>query len=96
MKIFISMLMIVLAGNASAVILENRGFESGDFAGWRTQGKGWGVDGKHSTEGLVSAQCAVLKGDQKELRACVQLIKGAQSGKRIKRSNPCNTVAGSS
>lgn len=93
MRFVLMVLMAALAGTASAKILENRGFESGDFAGWKTHGKGWKVQSKHSTEGMVAAQCAVMKGDEPGLRACAQLINHADIGKMISVSLDVSGIA---
>lgn len=66
--------------------MQNAGFETKDFSGWDTSGKGWSIDGKLFSEGAFSALCSVSKGDKPELRACVQKISGVAAGKIVEVS----------
>lgn len=61
-------------------------FESGDFAGWDTQGKGWSVYDKDGSDGEKSAMCVVEKGEAPGLKALARKINNADVGWLIKVS----------
>ena len=88
-------LYILLAGTTclSAPMLYNRSFESGDLIGWETHGLNWSTTDKHASEGRIAAECAVMKGDAPELRACSQPINGVYSGKSICLSLDVSAIA---
>jgi hypothetical protein len=92
-----SIVTIVLSGlvgiSLAEPMLYNRSFESGDFVGWETHGKGWSINGKMASEGRVSAMCGVQKGEEPTLKACSQKINGASAGKRISVSMDVAAIA---
>lgn len=64
----------------------NAGFESGDYTGWMTRGKGWSIDKKVFAEGTCSALCKVEKGDKPETRACLQELEGIDANRVVEVS----------
>ena len=74
-------------------IMNNRGFESGDFAGWKTAGQGWEVSSNIASEGRMSAMCSVKKGETAEIRACIQKINNVFPGKRMRLSVDVMAIA---
>ena len=61
-------------------------FESGDFTGWDTQGKGWSVYAKAGSDGEKSAMCVVEKGEAPGLKALARKVNKADVGWAVKVS----------
>ena len=74
------------AAESVSIACKNPGFETGDFTGWTTSGKGWTIDTQSASEGTASALCTVGKGDGPQLRACLQKIEGIPAGKILEAS----------
>jgi hypothetical protein len=71
------------AACAHAQLLQNAGFETRDFTGWITSGKGWSIDKEMHSEGKRSALCTVEKGDAPETRACLQILRNIEPGRIV-------------
>ncbi len=72
--------------SSAAGLLRNAGFESQDFTGWITSGKGWTIDKDVVAEGTCSALCTVGKGEKAGTRACLQKITGIEANRIIQVS----------
>jgi hypothetical protein len=86
-KPIICLVVAGLVGTASSVLaLSNGDFETADFSGWNMRGKGWSIIEVKDRDGKRSAECAIVTGDEPELRAAIQLIPNADPGKIIEVS----------
>ncbi len=78
---------IAMKGDVASVPVpvscSNPGFESHNFTGWNTRGRGWSIDTKTVSEGEACALCTVKKGDTPELRVCAQQFSGIPANKVV-------------
>ncbi len=82
---YLTALMVSIICNTCSAgeLLKNAGFETRDFSGWITSGRGWSIDKDMHSEGSRSALCTVAKGDSPETRACLQMLKGIEANRIV-------------